>query len=116
MEQKQPEQDLRDKHSPSSETFCVFTDEEGRPCFPDQQTPAFSDDCFVTLSRVAAPSDGDFVLVSTGEGLTFDRIRGNGNHAFLERTGELLFKDNPPLILGVVLSGAWWFAILPDPS
>lgn len=91
--------------------FSVWTDEAGKPQFPDETTPDLSDEYFTWIDPSRTPEEGQYVLVSWEEKMFFDHMVQRDGELTLENHTFERASNSSVLILGVVVSGIEWFAI-----
>ncbi|EQD25277.1 MAG: hypothetical protein D084_Lepto4C00197G0002 [Leptospirillum sp. Group IV 'UBA BS'] len=108
MENREKEFDVIPSVVPE-QVFSVWVDEGGSPMFledPDSKIPS---ECFVHVDPRRIPAAGDYLLVSTLDGLFFGRTSEDG--AFVRIEDRILPLEAPLLVLGVVIAGFEWFAL-----
>ena len=94
-----------------SSTFSVWTDEGGSPQFPNEKQSAISSDYFVWIDSSKSAEVGQWVLLSTQNRMTFDRVIYGKRGLSLEKNPLWSLSDPDIYVLGVVISGFEWIDI-----
>ncbi|MHB1756521.1 MAG: hypothetical protein ACYCT9_03310 [Leptospirillum sp.] len=109
MNSEKRQQSVSPETRPS--TFSVWTDEGGNPQFPTGKQAAISSECFVWIDSSKSPEVGQWVLLSTQNRMTFDRIIHGKRGLSLEKNPLWSLSDPEMIVLGVVIAGLEWIGI-----
>ncbi len=93
----------------SEQVFSVWVDEGGAPQFLEDPVSEIPPEFFVHVDPRRAPLAGDYLLLSTLDGLVFGRLSEDG--AFVHIGCQMASLEAPILVLGVVIAGFEWFTL-----
>jgi hypothetical protein len=93
----------------SGKIFSVWVDEGGRPQFFEHPSTTIPPEYFVHVDPHRAHFPGDYLLLSTLEGLFFGQTNADGVSVRIGACSHLI--EPPLLVMGVVIAGFEWFTL-----